>query len=148
MIDQVDLITHVNFDHEFSPFVSSLITTVCIPYLWLKSDPWVALRHFGGEIVIVIRWSAGSSSKITSAMRSVFPLPVPEVTNVSKPCRSARTTRGSISRSTQVLSVTLQQISQARCDDGKSFCSHCSSRIKLSRNSFDKRPSVITVKMS
>ena len=64
--------------------------------------------------MIVIRWLAGSSSKIVSAMGSVFPLPVPEATNVSKPCRSARITHSSyISRDTQALSVTLQQIIHA-----------------------------------
>ena len=140
-IDQVDLIMHANLNHEFSLFKSSLITTVCTPYLWWKSDSLGNLktlqrRNYDHNPTVGPRLDRRTRLWVPSLPWVVFPLPVPEVTNVSK-------ARSCISRSTQALSVTLQQITQARCDgDGKSFCPHCSSCQEI------PSPSVITVKMS
>ena len=88
---------------ELWPWI--LVLNILVDYNCMYSISLVKVRFlsFRGEIVIVIRWSAGSLSKIMSAMGSVFPLPIPEVTNVPKPCRSARITRSCISRSTQAL---------------------------------------------
>ena len=80
------------------------------------------------------------STWTTNKQPSKAPLPVPEVTNASKPCRSAtwRITRSYIFCSTQSLSVGLPLI-----------MSNCSViiRVELSRP-FGKQTSVIRDKMS
>lgn len=108
----------------------------------LKSDSCVTLKRFGGKIVMVIRWSARSSSDIVSAMGSVFPLPIPgsEATNASKPRRSARITGNYISHKPQQW-----HSSRSHKHYGNFFCPHCSSRQEIPLAG--KRLSVFTVEM-